>query len=133
MNERNELLQKKGISYYNKVSKIKGAVDKIKYFIEVIDRYSLEGMQNYLDSFVDTEVSFKNTIEVDVFLMAFTGERIKKAQLKANKKWADDNKAHANYLKNRSAARSFIRNKATQEDLLELKQLIEEKLTSEEK
>lgn len=133
MNERNELLQKKGISYYNKVSKTKGAVYKIKYFIEVIDNYSLEGMQDYLDSFVDTEVSFENTIEVDIFLMAFNGERIKKAQLKANKKWSDENKAHANYLKNRSAARSFIRNKATQEDLSELKQLIEEKLISEEK
>ena len=132
MNERNELLRDKGKKYYNKVMKKSGATDKIKYFIDTIDRYSLEEIQDYLNSFSDTEMTFKDTIEVDIFLMAFIEERTKKAQLKANKKWSDENKAHANYLKNRSAARSFIRNKATQEDLLELKKLIEEKLTSEQ-
>ncbi|MEJ6989862.1 hypothetical protein WJ325_14780, partial [Listeria monocytogenes] len=34
------------------------------------------------------------------------------------------NKEHANYLKSRSAARSFIKNKATLEDLKELEKLI---------
>ncbi|EBF6206939.1 hypothetical protein ACHI29_10665 [Listeria monocytogenes] len=48
------------------------------------------------------------------------------AQLKANKAWQDKNKEHANYLKSRSAARSFIKNKATLEDLEELEQLIKE-------
>ncbi|EAE5704837.1 hypothetical protein D5012_002917, partial [Listeria monocytogenes] len=42
------------------------------------------------------------------------------AQLKANKAWQDKNKEHANYLKSRSAARSFIKKKATLEDLEEL-------------
>ncbi|UIJ49810.1 hypothetical protein [Listeria monocytogenes] len=46
------------------------------------------------------------------------------AQLKANKEWQSKNKEHANYLKSRSAARSFIKNKATLEDLEELKKLI---------
>ncbi|EAC3569756.1 hypothetical protein AX840_13555 [Listeria monocytogenes] len=46
------------------------------------------------------------------------------AQLKANKAWQDKNKEHANYLKSRSAARSFIKNKATLEDLEELEKLI---------
>ncbi|AIS61373.1 hypothetical protein FQS07_08590 [Listeria innocua] len=46
------------------------------------------------------------------------------AQLKANKAWQDKNKEHANYLKSRSAARSFIKNKATLEDLKELEKLI---------
>ncbi|EEP8614900.1 hypothetical protein ARP42_002988, partial [Listeria monocytogenes] len=42
------------------------------------------------------------------------------AQLKANKNWQEKNKEHANYLKSRSAARSFIKKKATLEDLEEL-------------
>ncbi|EAF4136589.1 TPA: hypothetical protein LWK38_000464 [Listeria innocua] len=46
------------------------------------------------------------------------------AQLKANKSWQEKNKEHANYLKSRSAARSFIKNKATLEDLKELEKLI---------
>ncbi|HBI5988042.1 hypothetical protein EK720_14550 [Listeria monocytogenes] len=46
------------------------------------------------------------------------------AQLKANKSWQEKNKEHANYLKSRSAARSFIKNKATLEDLEELEKLI---------
>ncbi|EIJ1867894.1 hypothetical protein LH986_003109, partial [Listeria monocytogenes] len=46
------------------------------------------------------------------------------AQLKANRAWQDKNKEHANYLKSRSAARSFIKNKATLEDLKELEKLI---------
>ncbi|ENT6395768.1 hypothetical protein ACJVYA_003087, partial [Listeria monocytogenes] len=46
------------------------------------------------------------------------------AQLKANKEWQSKNKEHANYLKSRSAARSFIKNKATLEDLKELEKLI---------
>ncbi|MGM8068453.1 hypothetical protein [Listeria monocytogenes] len=42
------------------------------------------------------------------------------AQLKANKEWQSKNKEHANYLKSRSAARSFIKNKATLEELEKL-------------
>lgn len=43
----------------------------------------------------------------------------------ADKKWAEKNKGHKSYLKYRSTARSFIKNKATSEDLDELEQLIE--------
>ncbi|HFK9806583.1 TPA: hypothetical protein ACGXU7_003064, partial [Listeria monocytogenes] len=46
------------------------------------------------------------------------------AQLKANKAWQEKNKEHANYLKSRSAARSFIKKKATLLDLEELEELI---------
>ena len=49
-------------------------------------------------------------------------------QQKANKRWNEKNKERRNYLSKRSAARSFIRNSATKEDLLELKELIEENL-----
>ena len=46
----------------------------------------------------------------------------------ADRRWKEKNREHRNYLTGRSAARSFIRNKATREDLLELKSLIEERL-----
>lgn len=45
-------------------------------------------------------------------------------QNEANKRWQQKNKEYANYLKDRSKARSFIKNKATGEDLEELKELI---------
>ena len=47
------------------------------------------------------------------------------AQQRATKKWNEKNKERRNYLSKRSAARSFIRNNATKEDLIELKELIE--------
>lgn len=46
----------------------------------------------------------------------------------ADKKWREANKEHRRYLTGRGSARSFIRNKATMDDLLELKSLIEERL-----
>lgn len=53
--------------------------------------------------------------------------QLHKNQLEADKKWRDKNKEKANYLKQRSSARSFIRNKAILEDLEELKKLIAER------
>ncbi|ENJ9653862.1 hypothetical protein AB2T14_001480 [Clostridium botulinum] len=51
----------------------------------------------------------------------------KDRQKVADKKWIEKNRQHATYLRNRSSARSFIRNKATIEDLEELKGLIRER------
>lgn len=51
----------------------------------------------------------------------------KAKQTIANQKWEEKNKEYASYLKSRSSARSFIRNKATLEDLEELEQLISER------
>lgn len=48
-------------------------------------------------------------------------------QTEANKKWESKNKVYSRYLKDRSSARSFIRNKATLDDLSELRNLIESK------
>lgn len=45
----------------------------------------------------------------------------------ADAKWADQNRAHRTYLSARSTARSFIRTKATPEDLDELQGLIAER------
>ncbi|ECR2341163.1 hypothetical protein F1F77_14940 [Listeria monocytogenes] len=53
-----------------------------------------------------------------------TNKTTSDAQLKANKEWQSKNKEHSNYLKSHSAARSFIKNKATLEDLKELEKLI---------
>ena len=49
-------------------------------------------------------------------------------QQKANKKWNARNREHRNYLTKRSTSRGFIRNHATQEDLLELQELIRKNL-----
>ena len=46
------------------------------------------------------------------------------AQRKADKRWREKNREHANYLKNRTSARCFISNKATLEDIEELKELL---------
>lgn len=48
-------------------------------------------------------------------------------QTEANKRWQEKNREHSRYLRGRSAARSFIKNKATIEDIQELEQLIEER------
>ena len=45
-------------------------------------------------------------------------------QTEANKRWQEKNKEYNKYLKARSAARGFIRNRATAEDLDELQDLI---------
>ncbi|AIM63077.1 hypothetical protein [Weissella ceti] len=50
-------------------------------------------------------------------------------QTEANKRWVANNKEHANYLRYRSMARSFIRKMATAEDLAELEQMIADKKT----
>lgn len=51
-------------------------------------------------------------------------EKYTEAQKRADDKWRKENKEHATYLRSRSSARSFIRNKATIEDLDELEELI---------
>ena len=43
----------------------------------------------------------------------------------ADKKWNEENKKHRQYLGARSSAKSFIRGKATMEDLVALEELIE--------
>lgn len=49
------------------------------------------------------------------------------SQTEANKRWQEKNRDRARYLRDRSTARSFIKNKATLEDIEELKSLIKEK------
>ena len=49
------------------------------------------------------------------------------AQRNADKRWREKNRDYANYLKNRTSARCFIRNKATLEDIEKLKALMKER------
>ena len=51
-------------------------------------------------------------------------------QTEANKKWQEKNRDRARYLRNRSTARSFVKNQATEEDLAELLHLIQERRTA---
>ena len=51
-------------------------------------------------------------------------------QQEANKRWRESSpeaKEHSNYLKTRSAARSFIRNRATMEDIKEMEKMLNER------
>ena len=50
-------------------------------------------------------------------------------QAAADKRWNEKNRERRSYLSSRSSSRSFIRNKATMEDLDELTHLIEERKT----
>ncbi|TLQ09251.1 hypothetical protein FEZ48_02080 [Marinilactibacillus psychrotolerans] len=50
--------------------------------------------------------------------------KLTEAQKKAQDNYAKKNREHRNYLSYRTTARSFIRNKATKDDLEELKELI---------
>lgn len=54
----------------------------------------------------------------------------KNAQTEANKRWQEKNRERARYLRNRSAARSFLRNQATLEDIAELEKLMVERKKS---
>ncbi|MGX2947154.1 hypothetical protein [Enterococcus alishanensis] len=53
--------------------------------------------------------------------------KLSTAQQNAQKKYYEKNKKRRSYLSSRSSARSFIRNKATIEDLEELENLIFER------
>lgn len=46
-------------------------------------------------------------------------------QTEANRRWREKNKEHARYLNERTKARAFLRNKATDEDLDAFVELIE--------
>lgn len=53
---------------------------------------------------------------------------VSKAQRKANTKWNDKNKDKQRIYRYRSYARKFIRDLATENDLKELREMIDERL-----
>ena len=46
------------------------------------------------------------------------------AQTESNKKWQEKNKERAKYLSDRSRARSFLKNRVTEEDLEEFEEIL---------
>ena len=52
---------------------------------------------------------------------------IKNKQAEENKRWESKNKEYSNYLKQRTTSRSFIKNKATEQDIEEFRVLLEER------
>lgn len=46
------------------------------------------------------------------------------AQTEANKKWQEKNKERAKYLSDRSRARSFLKNRVSEEDIEEFEKII---------
>ena len=46
------------------------------------------------------------------------------AQTEANKKWQETNKERAKYLSDRSRARSFLKNRVSEEDLAEFEEIL---------
>ena len=56
-----------------------------------------------------------------------------KAQLKAVQKYDDSHKVEKNYIAKRSSARNFVRKYGTYEDIKELQNIINERLTEENK
>ncbi|MBN1076050.1 hypothetical protein DVV91_17150 [Clostridium botulinum] len=54
--------------------------------------------------------------------------KVSEAQQRAIKNWDKKNREKSNYIKAKSATKSFIKNKATKEDLQELIQLINDKI-----
>ena len=62
-------------------------------------------------------------IKLYVRRMEYMTKELKKQTI-ANKKWEEKNKEYSSYLKSRSSARSFIKNKATLEDLEQLEEFI---------
>lgn len=54
-------------------------------------------------------------------------KKVSEAQLKANQNWIENNRERSNYMRSKSSAKSFIRNKATLEDLEDLEILIKER------
>lgn len=55
-------------------------------------------------------------------------EKLSEARIKANRKWDEKNKERTSYLKSRSSAKSFIKNRATKEDIEMLKEVMKKRL-----
>ena len=55
--------------------------------------------------------------------MEYMTKELKKQTI-SNKKWEEKNKEYSSYLKSRSSAKSFIKNKAKLEDLEQLEEFI---------
>lgn len=60
-----------------------------------------------------------------------TKNKVSDAKRRANKKWNDKNKDKQRVYLYRSHAKKFVRDIASQDDLLELRKMIDEKLNND--
>lgn len=51
-------------------------------------------------------------------------DKLPESRVKANEKWNENNKERMRYLRSRSSAKSFINNRATIDDIEELRELL---------
>lgn len=56
-----------------------------------------------------------------------TENKTSQAQIKATQKWRENNREKARYNSSKSSTRSFIRKYSTIEDIVELREMLDEK------
>ena len=125
--ERIEELKKIGYNAGLKVGANNKITNRITYLIDNMDHIEFNDLVYELKNLLSIDIELNENKEVYTLLCAYVGGKNNAVQNKANKKWQDKNKDHANYLKSRSSARGFIKNKSTLEDLEELKQMIKDR------
>lgn len=138
-NENGKLIVSK--SHFGNMIRNCHSVEEFKESFERLTYYSSENRESTLRQrlkIAEKEYNFKVSVKEDLEtenttdkeILDYVRSELSKIDSKkeADKNWADKNRERRNYLSKRSSARSFINNNATNEDLLELKKIIEEKL-----
>ncbi|MCR4258731.1 hypothetical protein VMHJH2_09385 [Streptococcus uberis] len=138
-NENGKLIVSK--SHFGNMIRNCHSVEEFKESFERLTYYSSENRESTLRQrlkIAEKEYNFKVSVKEDLEtenttdkeILDYVRNELSKIDSKkeADKNWADKNRERRNYLSKRSSARSFINNNATNEDLLELKKIIEEKL-----
>ncbi len=54
-------------------------------------------------------------------------DKLPESRVKSNEKWNENNKERMRYLRSQSSAKSFINNRATLNDISELKELLKKR------
>lgn len=108
-------------------------LEDYNYQNEWFNIYNINVVLNKLNIFEYQERYTKEIIDNNIYDEDEMDARVSEAQMKAIKEWQKNNKEHSNYVKSKSSAKSFINKKATKEDLLDLQQLIINKLIEYEK
>lgn len=138
-NENGKLIVSK--SHFGNMIRNCHSVEEFKERFNGITYYSSENRESTVRQrlkIAEKEYNFKVSVKEDLEtenttdkeILDYVRSELSKIDSKkeADKNWADKNRERRNYLSKRSSARSFINNNATNEDLLELKKIIEEKL-----
>ena len=108
-------------------------LEEYNYQNEWFNIYNINVVLNKLNIFEYQEKYTKEIIDNNIYDEDEMDARVSEAHMKAIRKWQKNNKEHSNYVKSKSSAKSFNNKKATKEDLLDLQQLIVNKLKEYEK